>query len=215
MILATGSSAFIPPIPGVEKKNVYMFRTLDDTRALLERAQKGCRAVVIGGGLLGLEAAHGLQLRGCDVSVVHLLDMLMERQLDPTGGAYLKRKIESLGIRVLLPKQTQALLGNGRVDGLRFASGQELEADLVVIAAGIKPNVDLARRAGLDVRCGIVVNDHMTTSDPHIHAVGECTEHRGQTFRLVAPLIEQGKCSQRPSPATKARHSPERPRRPS
>jgi nitrite reductase (NADH) large subunit len=193
LILATGSSAFIPPIPGVEKNNVYVFRTLDDTRALLERAHKGCRAVVIGGGLLGLEAARGLQLRGCEVSVVHLMETLMERQLDPTGGAYLQRKIESLGIRVLLPKQTQALLGNGRVNGLRFASGEELEADLVVIAAGIKPNVDLARRAGLDVRRGIVVNDHMTTSDPQIHAVGECTEHRGHTFGLVAPLMEQGK----------------------
>lgn len=193
LILATGSSAFIPPIPGVDKKNVYVFRTLDDTRALLERAHKGCKAVVIGGGLLGLEAARGLQLRGCDVSVVHLMETLMERQLDPTGGAYLQRKIESLGIRVLLPKQTQALLGNGRVDGLRFASGEELEADLVVIAAGIKPNVDLARKAGLAVQRGIVVDDRMATSDPNIHAVGECTEHRGQTFGLVAPLMEQGK----------------------
>ncbi len=193
LILATGSSAFIPPIPGVDKNNVHVFRTLDDTRALLERAHKGCKTVVIGGGLLGLEAARGLQLRGCDVIVVHLMETLMERQLDATGGAYLQRKIESLGIRVLLPKQTQALLGNGRVNGLRFASGEELEADLVVIAAGIKPNVDLARRAGLEVRRGIVVNDHMATSDPHIHAVGECTEHRGQTFGLVAPLMEQGK----------------------
>jgi nitrite reductase (NADH) large subunit len=193
LILATGSSAFIPPIPGVEKKNVHVFRTLDDTRALLEKAHKGCKAVVIGGGLLGLEAARGLQLRGCEVSVVHLMETLMERQLDPTGGAYLQRKIESLGIRVMLPKQTQALFGNGRVDGLRFASGEELEADLVVIAAGIKPNVELARKAGLQVARGIVVNDYMETSDPAIHAVGECTEHRGQTFGLVAPLIQQGK----------------------
>lgn len=193
LILATGSSAFIPPIPGVDKKSVHVFRTLDDTRALLEKAHRGCRAVVIGGGLLGLEAARGLQLRGCEVSVVHLMETLMERQLDPTGGAYLQRKIESLGIRVLLPKQTQALLGNGRVDGLRFTSGEELKADLVVIAAGIKPNVDLARGAGLEVRRGIVVNDYMATSDPDIHAVGECTEHRGQTFGLVAPLMEQGK----------------------
>jgi nitrite reductase (NADH) large subunit len=193
LILAIGSSAFIPPIPGVDKKNVHVFRTLDDTRALLEKAHRGCKAVVIGGGLLGLEAARGLQLRGCDVSVVHLMDTLMERQLDATGGAYLQRKIESLGIRVILPKQTQALLGNGRVDGLRFATGEELEADLVVIAAGIQPNVDLARRAGLEVRRGIVVDDRMTTSDAAIHAVGECTEHRGQTFGLVAPLMEQGK----------------------
>lgn len=149
--------------------------------------------MVIGGGLLGLEAARGLQLRGCDVSVVHLFDTLMERQLDSAGGAYLQRKIESLGIRVLLPKQTQTLFGNGRVDGLRFSSGEELEADLVVIAAGIKPNSELARKAGLSVGRGIVVNDYMETSDPDIFAVGECTEHQGRTFGLVAPLMEQGK----------------------
>ncbi len=193
LILATGSSAFIPPIPGVDKKNVHVFRTLDDARALVAKARKGCKAVVIGGGLLGLEAARGLQLRGCEVSVVHLLETLMERQLDPAGGALLRRKIEDLGIRVLLPKQTQALFGNGRVDGLRFASGEEIEADLVVIAAGIKPNAELGRKAGLEVRRGIVVDDYMQTSDPDIFAVGECTEHRGQTFGLVAPLMEQGK----------------------
>ena len=193
LILATGSSAFIPPIPGVDKKNVHVFRTLDDTRALLEKSRNGCKAVVIGGGLLGLEAARGLQLRGCEVSVVHLVETLMERQLDREGGRYLQRKIENLGIRVMLPKQTQALLGNGRVEGLRFVTGEELEADLVVIAAGIKPNAELARKAQLEVRRGIVVNDYMETSDPSIHAVGECTEHRGQTFGLVAPLMEQAK----------------------
>ena len=152
LILATGSSAFIPPIPGVDKKNVHVFRTLDDARDLIAKAREGCKAVVIGGGLLGLEAARGLQLRGCEVSVVHLMDTLMERQLDATGGACLRRKIESLGIRVLLPKQTQAVLGNGRVVGLRFASGEEIEADLVVIAAGIKPNTELGKKAGLEVR---------------------------------------------------------------
>ena len=193
LILATGSSAFIPPIPGVEKRNVHVFRTLDDTRALLDKAHKGCKAVVIGGGLLGLEAARGLQLRGCEVSVVHLMDTLMERQLDRDGGIYLLRKIEALGIRVLLPKQTQALLGNGHVEGLRFATGEQLDADLVVIAAGIKPNAELARKAQLEVRRGIVVNDFMETSDPDILAVGECTEHRGQTFGLIAPLMEQAK----------------------
>jgi len=193
LILATGSNAFIPPIPGIDKKNVHVFRTLDDARVLVAKARKGCKAVVIGGGLLGLEAARGLQLRGCEVSVVHLMETLMERQLDPAGGAFLRRKIESLGIRVLLPRQTQALFGNGRVDGLRFASGEEIEADLVVIAAGIKPNAELGRKAGLEVRRGIVVNDYMETSDPNIFAVGECTEHRGQVFGLVAPLMEQGK----------------------
>jgi nitrite reductase (NADH) large subunit len=193
LILATGSSAFIPPIPGVEKGNVHVFRTLDDTRALLSKARKGLKAVVIGGGLLGLEAARGLQLRGCEVTVVHLMETLMERQLDPTGGAYLRRKIESLGVRVMLPKQTAALCGNGHVEGLRFASGEELDAELVVIAAGIKPNTELARNAGLAVRRGIVVDDQMRTSDSEIFAVGECTEHRGQTFGLVAPLYEQGR----------------------
>jgi nitrite reductase (NADH) large subunit len=193
LILATGSSAFIPPIPGVDKKNVHVFRTLDDTRALLEKSRKGCKAVVIGGGLLGLEAARGLQLRGCDVSVVHLVDTLMERQLDRDGGIYLLRKIESLGIRVMLPQQTQALLGNGKVEGLQFVSGEQMEADLVVIAAGIKPNAELARKAKLEVRRGVVVNDFMGTSDEDIQAVGECTEHRGKTFGLVAPLMEQAK----------------------
>jgi len=193
LILATGSSAFIPPIPGADKKNVHVFRTLDDARELVAKAGHGCKAVVIGGGLLGLEAARGLQLRGCAVTVVHLMETLMERQLDASGGSFLRKKIESLGIRVLLPKQTQALLGNGRVDGLRFASGEEIEADLVVIAAGIKPNVELGKKAGLEVRRGIVVNDYMETSDPNIFAVGECTEHRGQIFGLVAPLMEQGK----------------------
>lgn len=193
LILATGSSAFVPPFPGVDKKNVHVFRTLDDARELIAKSRPGCRAVVIGGGLLGLEAARGLQLRGCEVSVVHLMETLMERQLDAAGGEFLRRKIEGLGIRVLLPKQTQALIGNGRVDGLRFASGEELEADLVVIAAGVKPNAELGRNAGLEVRRGIVVNDYMQTSDPDIFAVGECTEHRGQTFGLIAPLMEQGK----------------------
>ena len=193
LILATGSSAFIPPIPGVDKKNVHVFRTLDDTRALLEQARPGLRAAVIGGGLLGLEAARGLQVRGCEVTVVHLMETLMERQVDPAGGLYLKRKIESLGIRVMLPQQTAALFGNGCVDGLRFTSGEELQADLVVIAAGIRPNAELGRRAGLEVRRGIVVNDYLETSDPHIYAVGECTEHRGQTFGLVEPLFAQGR----------------------
>jgi nitrite reductase (NADH) large subunit len=193
LILATGSSAFIPPIPGVDKNNVHVFRTLDDTRALLEKSRPGLKAAVIGGGLLGLEAARGLQMRGCEVTVVHLMETLMERQLDATGGLYLKRKIESLGIRVMLPQQTAALFGNGRVNGLRFASGEELEAELVVVAAGIRPNAEVGRKAGLEVKRGIVVNDYMETSAPNIYAVGECTEHRGQTFGLVAPLFEQGR----------------------
>jgi nitrite reductase (NADH) large subunit len=193
LILATGSRAFIPPVPGTDKENVHVFRTLDDTRALIEKSRPGMKAAVIGGGLLGLEAARGLQVQGCQVTVVHLVDTLMERQLDRTGGAYLARKMENMGVRVLLGKQTRELLGNGRVEGLRFACGEELEAELVVIAAGITPNAELGRMAGLEVRRGILVNDWMETSHPDIFAVGECTEHRGRLFGLVAPLIEQGK----------------------
>lgn len=193
LILATGSSAFVPKIPGVDKRNIFVFRTLDDTRALLERSRPGVKAVVIGGGLLGLEAARGLQVQGCDVTVVHLLQSLMERQLDLSGGWYLQRKIEALGVTVVLGKQTQSFLGNGRVEGLRFTSGEEIQADLVVIATGIRPNADLALAAGLEVNRGIIVNDYMETSHPDILAVGECTEHRGETFGLVAPLLEQGK----------------------
>src|SRR5258707_409982 len=128
LILATGSSPFVPKIPGVDKRNVHVFRTLDDTRALLEKSRPGLKTVVIGGGLLGLEAARGLQIRGCDVTVIHLADSLMERQLDATGGEYLKRRIEGLGIRVMLPRQTAAIIGNGHVDGLRFVTGEEIEA---------------------------------------------------------------------------------------
>src|SRR6266581_1569771 len=161
LLIATGSTPLIPPMEGTKKEGVFVFRNLDDTRVLLDRAAPGKKAVVIGGGLLGLEAARGLQVQGCDVTVVHLMDTLMERQLDLTGGSYLKAKIETLGVRVLLGKQTQALLGNGRVEGLRFACGEELDAELVVIAAGIRPNAELGRRAGLEVGRGIVVNDFM------------------------------------------------------
>ncbi len=193
LILATGSSPYIPPIPGADKKNVYVFRTLDDTRALLEKARPGLKAAVIGGGLLGLEAARGLQLRGCEVTVIHLMDSLMERQLDAAGGLYLQRQIEGLGIKVMLRKETCALAGNGCVEGVEFVTGESIDAGLVVIAAGIRPNAELARGAGIDVRRGIVVDDYMRTSAPNIFAVGECTEHRGQTFGLIAPLLEQGR----------------------
>ena len=193
LLLATGSSPWLPPVAGVDKDGVFAFRTLDDTRALLNRASPTTRAVVIGGGLLGLEAARGLQVQGCRVTVVHLLDTLMERQLDTSGGAYLRSKIEALGVNVLLERSTRAVLGNGTVTGIEFNDGTTLDADLVVIAAGIRPNVELGRKAGLAVNRGIVVNDFMETSAPDIFAVGECTEHNGVCYGLVAPLFEQGK----------------------
>jgi nitrite reductase (NADH) large subunit len=193
LLLATGSNPLIPPIEGTKKEGVYVFRNLDDTRALLDRAGQGIKAVVIGGGLLGLEAARGLKVQGCEVTVVHLMDTLMERQLDRTGGGYLKSKMESLGVKVLLESSTTAILGNGKVQGVAFADGSAIDANLVVIAAGIRPNVELGKKAGLEVNRGIVVNDFMETSHPDIFAVGECVEHNGVCYGLVAPLLEQGK----------------------
>jgi nitrite reductase (NADH) large subunit len=193
LLLATGSSAWFPKIEGLDKEGVLAFRTLDDTRELMRRAGPQTKAIVIGGGLLGLEAARGLQVQGCQVTVVHLMPTLMERQLDPDGGAYLLGKMEDLGITVLLGRTTTAVLGNGHVEGVALSDDSCLEADLVVVAAGIRPNVDLAYKAGLHVNRGIVVNDHMETSSPDIFAVGECVEHRGVCYGLVAPLFEQGK----------------------
>jgi nitrite reductase (NADH) large subunit len=193
LIIATGSRPFIPRIHGIDKGNVFTFRNLEDTREMLARAGKGRKAVVIGGGLLGLEAARGLQLRGCDVTVLHLVDRLMNIQLDPAGGLHLRRKIEELGVRVICNAVTTELVGNGHVEGVRLAEGGVLDADFVVVAAGIRPNAELGVKAGLKVNRGIVVNDYMETSDPNIFAVGECVEHNDEIFGLVAPLFEQGK----------------------
>ncbi len=193
LLLATGSSALMPPIDGLDKDGVFVFRTLDDTRALIQRSGPGVKAIVIGGGLLGLEAARGLQVQGCSVTVVHLMSTLMERQLDQDGGQYLVGKMEDLCIRVLLGRTTTAIVGNGHVEGVALEDGTILDADLVVVAAGIRPNVQLAYKAGLTVNRGIVVNDQMETSDPDVFAVGECVEHRGICYGLVAPLFEQGK----------------------
>ncbi len=193
LLLATGSNAFMPPIAGLHCDGVFTFRTLDDTRKLLARASPGAKAVVIGGGLLGLEAARGLQVQGCDVTVVHLMPTLMERQLDPDGGNYLTGKMEDLGVRVLLGRTTTAIVGDERAEGVALEDGTIIEADLVVVAAGIRPSVELAYKAGLTVNRGIVVNDYMETSDPGIFAVGECVEHRGVCYGLVAPLLEQAK----------------------
>jgi len=193
LLLATGSNPLIPPMEGVKKEGVYVFRNLDDTRALLDRATKGVKAVVIGGGLLGLEAARGLQVQGCEVTVVHLMDTLMERQVDFAGGGYLKTKMECLGVKVLLERNTAAILGKEKVEGVAFKDGSSIGAEMVVIAAGIRPNADLARKAGLQVNRAVVVNDFMETSHPDVFAVGECVEHKGICYGLVAPLLEQGK----------------------
>src|SRR5262245_32268298 len=202
LVIATGSSPFIPPLEGLSaagdesqssfKQGVFVFRTLDDCEAIMNYAVSGKRAVVIGGGLLGLEAARGLLNLGAEVHVVHLMSHLMEVQLDAPAGAALKRSMEAMGVKVHLNKNTTAILGNGHVTGLRFADGATLDCEMAVISAGIRPNSQLARDAGLAVERGIVVNDFMAcVNDPDVFAVGECAQHDGKVYGLVAPLWEQ------------------------
>lgn len=194
LLIATGSNAFVPPIQGVNKKGVYVFRNIKDTSDIITRCKEHPgRAVVIGGGLLGLEAARGLLNQGMKVSVVHIMDRLMDMQLDEKGGWFLKREIEKMGIEVLLERNTAEIMGHKEVDGVRFKDGEIIGAEMVVVSCGIRPNVELAKRAGLEVNRGIVVNDYMETSDPNIYAVGECVEHREKVYGLVAPLWDQGK----------------------
>lgn len=192
LILATGSNPFMIPLPGANKEDVIGFRDIADCNKMLDASKKYKKAAVIGGGLLGLEAARGLLHLGMDVTVVHLHHYLMERQLDEPAANMLKRELEAQGMKFLMQKQTSGVRGNRRVEGLEFADGSFLEANLVVMAVGIKPNVDLAKSAGLQVGRGIVVNDFLETSVPGIYAVGECAEHRGIAYGLVAPLFEQG-----------------------
>src|SRR5688572_1540128 len=195
LLLATGSDPIVLPIPGRELPGTVTYRDIADTRAMIDAAANGGRAVVIGGGLLGLEAANGLKRRGMDVSVVHLAPWLMERQLDRTAGDLLQKALEARGIRFFLERQTAAIVAgdDGRVAGLRFADGMQIDADLVCMAVGIRPNVALAKAAGLHCDRGVVVNDTMQTFDPRIYAVGECVSHRGACYGLVAPLFEMAK----------------------
>jgi nitrite reductase (NADH) large subunit len=188
---ATGSQPLMPPLPGIELAGVIPFRGPEDCDAIRAAADGAGRVAVIGGGLLGLEAAYGVARQGCPVTVVHLMDRLMERQLDFGAAALLRPALESLGVEVLLERQTERVLGDSRATGLRFSDGEELEADLVVVSIGIRPEAELARRSGLDVARGIVVDDRMRTSVRRAVAVGECAEHRGTVYGLVAPIREQ------------------------
>ncbi len=197
LIIATGSDPFIIPVPGKDLPGVVTFRDLDDVEKMLAAADAGGangdagRAVVIGGGLLGLEAAHGLSLRGMKVTVVHLMPTLMERQLDEAAGWLLKDELERRGQVILTGADTESILeADGHVAGIRLKDGREIPADLVVMAVGIRPSTMLARSSGIEVERGIVVDDHMVTSDPAILAVGECVQHRGTCYGLVAPLWE-------------------------
>jgi nitrite reductase (NADH) large subunit len=195
LLIATGSNPFILPIPGKDLQGVIGYRDIADTQMMMDTAKTHKHAVVIGGGLLGLEAANGLKLRGMDVTVVHIGDWLLERQLDSTAGRLLQKSLEDRGLKFLLPKHTAELLdnGEGRVCAVKFKDGEVIPADLVVMAAGIRPNSELAESAGIACNRGILVNDTLQTYDPRIYAIGECASHRGIAYGLVAPLFEQAK----------------------
>lgn len=209
LLLATGSSPIILPVPGKDLPGVVTFRDLQDVDAMLQSARTHKKAVVIGGGLLGLEAANGLMKQGMDVTVVHIFDTLMERQLDRVAAALLKESLEKRGMKFKMPAKTVAISADRpdkgprscdaqesdapRASSVKFEDGSELEADLVVMAAGIRPNIELARAAGLRCDRGVLVNDTLQTFDPSIYAVGECVQHRNSTYGLVAPLFDQAR----------------------
>ena len=193
LLVATGSNPFILPVPGHKLPGVIGFRDLNDVDTMLEAAKRGGHAVVIGGGLLGLEAANGLQRRGMHVTVVHVTGSLMNMQLDAPASLLLKNALESKGLHFMLDAHTTEITGTQCVTGVRFKDGTELPADLVVMAAGVRPNIALAQESGLHCERAIVVDDTMQTYDPRVYSVGECVQHRSAIFGLVAPIWEQAK----------------------
>ena len=193
LVIATGSVPLILPVPGNDLPGVLSYRDLDDVNAMLVAAQSRAKAVVIGGGLLGLEAAAGLASRDMDVTVLHLMPTLMERQLDPAAGYMLQRELEQRGIKIITKASTKAILGDRKVEGVELADGRVIPATLVIMAAGIRPNVGIAKQAGLTANRGILVDGGMRTTDPNIFAVGECAEVGGHVYGLVAPLYEMAR----------------------
>ncbi|MEA2873488.1 MAG: nitrite reductase large subunit [Hyphomicrobiales bacterium] len=193
LVFATGSQPIKPPIPGMALPGVITFRDIGDIHTIWHRAGAGDRVVVIGGGLLGLEAAYGLAKAGARVTVLHLMDRLMERQLDPPAAAMLRRAVEAMGVEIVLKADTAEISGKDRVDGVVLKDGRTIEADAVVVAIGIRPSADLARDAGIAINRGIVVDDALETDVPGIHAIGECAEHRGTCYGLVEPAHEQAR----------------------
>ena len=193
LILATGSLPVILDIPGKDLAGVISFRDINDVNVMLETAKTHKKAIVIGGGLLGLEAANGLMIQGMDVSVVHRSNTLMSQQLDQSAAELMRSELEQKGMHFLMNHHTEALLGDERVEKIRFKDGSEVEADLVVMAIGIRPNTKLAETSGIQCDRGILVDDTLQTYTPKIYAVGECVQHRKKTFGLVAPLFEQAK----------------------
>lgn len=195
LLIATGSKPFILPVPGNDLQGVIAFRDIADVETMLSYAKSRRHAVVLGGGLLGLEAANGLVEQGMDVTVIHNNAILLNRQLDNEAAKLLQAELEARGVKFKMPAQTEALLddGQGHINAVRFADGSELPCDLFVMAIGVRPNIALAEKVGLYCEKGIVVNDTLQTFDPSVYAVGECVQHRNQTFGLVAPLFDQAK----------------------
>nr|WP_283817776.1 FAD-dependent oxidoreductase [Bradyrhizobium canariense] len=193
LVLAVGSTPLRLNVPGADLAGVHTFRDTRDVDLLLTLAAAKKRVVVVGGGLLGLEAAYGLAKAGAPVTLLHLMDRLMERQLDAPAADLLKTLVERKGIRILLNASTARIHGEGHVEGVELADGSRIEADAVIFAAGIRPNITLAKDAGIAVNRGIVVNDEMQTASPDIYALGECAEHRGTCYGLVEPAYEQAR----------------------
>jgi nitrite reductase [NAD(P)H] large subunit len=193
LILATGSNPVMLSIDGQHLDGVISFRDINDVNVMIETAKIHKKAVVIGGGLLGLEAANGLMVQGMDVTIVHRSGRLMSQQLDAEAAQLMQQELEQTGLQFLMNHDTEALIGTERVEKVRFKNGVEIEADLVVMAVGVRPNIELAEKSGIECDKGIVVSDTLQTYTPNIYAVGECVQHRKQTFGLVAPLFEQAK----------------------
>ena len=193
LLIATGSKPFMLPLPGSDLPGVIGFRGIDDVEHMLQAASAYKHAAVIGGGLLGIEAANGLLRRGMQVTLLHRTDVLMEQQLNADASRLLSRNLNARGLKVLLNAHTEALYGDGRVEGIALADGSRIDADLVVMAVGVRPDITLAKSCGLHCERGIVVDDTLQTYDPHIYAVGECVQHRRLTFGLVAPVWEQAR----------------------
>lgn len=191
LVIATGSSPFIIPVPGHDLPGVVAFRDIRDVNEMINATNKKQKAVVIGGGLLGLEAANGLMKRGMDVTVVHLGDVLMNVQMDALAGGLLQKSLEAQGMKFAMSAQTAEILGEDCVTAVKMADGRVIDTDLVVMAVGIRPNAGIGKKMGLEVNRGILVNDQLETSQPNVYALGECVEHQGVVYGLVAPLYEQ------------------------
>ena len=200
LVIATGSSPYIPALKNISdgqgsyKAGIFAFRTMDDCDSMIKYSADAKRAIVIGGGLLGLEAARGLLNRGLEVHVVHVSKSLMNVQLDMSASKMLRSALEHMGVHLHLEKRSAGILGDECVQGVVFEDGSTLASDMVVISTGIRPNTDLARQAGLAVERGIIVQDDMACSVPDVYAIGECTQHRDRTYGLVAPIWEQAQC---------------------